>query len=376
MGSIESYFSNKNRNENGSALIYILFIIAIIAIVGSVMLTTVTQGQRNVVKSKDDLTHFYKAEGALEIIIEDLKANKGGAWLELEDYINSSIGGDPVELTIGGDSVFINVESHFSNPIVTLTDTRDESIYRVITFSYGGLTHIGPYPLPPGSGISSGGDGAFYHCKVDNTGMLNCEEKAIPNIYENDPDPIVVLTGNGDISVGPDKHGDDEGVFKNEFDYDAKFGIYIEPTVDTRTGHSYIKLHSEEGFIIVDGASFLTNQGGGDITMDAGSYISAIGTTINSKESLILGAKQYIDASHSTIISNDNTDLTISAPESINLTNAEITANRNQSDIVITSSGTGLEPGCINITGATFNKTPQFVPDGVRIIDNPNESCP
>lgn len=343
MRSPESVFFNRSRNENGSALLYILFLIALVSIVGSVMLTTVTQGQRNVVKSEGELTHFYKAEGAIEIIIEDLIANKGNEWGELESYINSSTGGDPIELSIGGDSVFINVVvPDPSTPIVNLIDSRDDNIYRIITFSYGSII-VGDYPFTPDPEAI----GSFNDC-YDVNGELVCETDEIPAVYEG-PKPIIVIVGTGD-----------QVEFTGNVEYIVTEGIYIEPDFTTFQGGSSITFDSG-GFIIIDNASFQTNQGNSTINMDANTYFSAKGSTI--------------------VTSVGNGSINLSAGTYFNLTDATIDVGTGQSSQIDLIAGS-----CININGAYFSKTPTIQSPiivgtpraGSADVQNsdPNGTCP
>lgn len=362
MRSPESDFSSRIKEENGSALLYILFLIALIAIVGSVMLTTVTQGQRNVVKSEGDLTHFYKAEGALEIIIADLKANKGDAWSELESYINSRE--DPIELSIGGDSVFINVVPDSGESSVRLTDIKDESIYREITFVYLGNS-VGGYPIMPGPDspvLGGDGPGKFYECVENTEGELNCSEiSPLPHYYnaaeQDPPQQFLIFTGSSDVEA-----------FTNEVNYSAPLGIYIEPNLATRTGNKSMTFDSSDGFIIIDGATFKTNHGNfGDIIMKAGTYISAAGSTIDANAGkIILTANQ----------NDENTN------QYINLEGADLDS-KNAINIIVNPTG-----GCVNIKGTIFRTNASISPSSVRVvgtpalgsvsggISDPNGTCP
>lgn len=346
----ESDFSNINRNENGSALLYILFLIALIAIVGSVMLTTVTQGQRNVVKGEGELTHFYKAEGALELIIEDLLANKGNSWSELENHLEGRMDeNDQIVLDIEGDQVFINVDkdgSDISYPVIRLTDSIDMNIYRVINFGYGHII-VGDYTFTP----EPTPDGPFNDCFIID-GELECSSYPIPAIYPGNFNPIKPII----VIVGTEM----EVEFREKVEYVVSEGIYIEPSFTTFQGGSSIKLESG-GFIIIDNASFQTNQGNSTINMKAETYFSARGSTIETK----VGAGS----------------ITLSAGSFLDLNDAIVDVGRvNSSQIDLRADS------CVNINGAFFSKSPTITSpkvvgtprSGSAIVNDsdPNGTCP
>lgn len=68
-------------NESGAALMIVLFIVVLVSIVGTAMLSTTTYGLQNVVKTTKEQEEFYRAEGALEIVLS-----------EMSNYKNSSTG--------------------------------------------------------------------------------------------------------------------------------------------------------------------------------------------------------------------------------------------------------------------------------------------
>lgn len=68
-------------NDSGAALMIVLFIVVLVSIVGTAMLSTTTYGLQNVVKTKKEQEEFYRAEGAIEIALS-----------EMSNYKNSSTG--------------------------------------------------------------------------------------------------------------------------------------------------------------------------------------------------------------------------------------------------------------------------------------------
>lgn len=101
----------QKKNEKGAALIYLLFLISFVAIVLSVMLTTVTQGQRNVLNNKEHLEHFYRAEGALEAAVDELQSKDANDREEFLTNIDENMDRYFKSYMVGGQEmpVFITV---------------------------------------------------------------------------------------------------------------------------------------------------------------------------------------------------------------------------------------------------------------------------
>ena len=62
------YFSN----QRGAALILILFVVVFLSIVGTTLLNTTTYNLKTVVKNKSEQEEFYRAEGALEVVLTEM----------------------------------------------------------------------------------------------------------------------------------------------------------------------------------------------------------------------------------------------------------------------------------------------------------------
>lgn len=69
------------KNQSGAALMIVLFVVVLVSIVGTAMLSSTTYGLQNVVKTTKEQEEFYRAEGALEIVLT-----------EMANYENSSTG--------------------------------------------------------------------------------------------------------------------------------------------------------------------------------------------------------------------------------------------------------------------------------------------
>ena len=105
------------KNQSGAALMIVLFVVVLVSIVGTAMLSSTTYGLQNVVKTTKEQEEFYRAEGALEIVIT-----------EMANYENSITGnngpyGFLTELTsstrsykIGDKDLKVKVSSKEINP--------------------------------------------------------------------------------------------------------------------------------------------------------------------------------------------------------------------------------------------------------------------
>jgi hypothetical protein len=102
-------------NESGVALMIVLFIVVLVSVVGTAMLSTTTYGLQNVVKIKKEQEEFYRAEGAIEIVLTEManykNSNTGssGPFAYLKDMTNSTkiypIGEKNVQVQITTDPV-------------------------------------------------------------------------------------------------------------------------------------------------------------------------------------------------------------------------------------------------------------------------------
>lgn len=96
-------------NQSGAALMIVLFLVVLISIVGTAMLSTTTYGLKNVVKTTKEQEEFYRAEGALEIVLSEMNnykntttGNKGplGYLLEKPKTVIYPVGGENIIVTI------------------------------------------------------------------------------------------------------------------------------------------------------------------------------------------------------------------------------------------------------------------------------------
>lgn len=323
----------KNK-ETGSALIYLLFIISFVAIVGSIMLTTVTQGQRNIVKNEKALSHFYRAEGALKIAqaeFEDLKSII--TEQEFIDYLNQFSPPSPYrQYSIGGQQTIINAsmtkdtvtetvtnlqtgeETEVETQIFTIklfdpqNSNTEKTTYRELIFSFVGEGGGGPpppggecglLPCPPDENgnpntsiedvIRDSSRGYTYvdggYPLIFETGSDVAQYPQIPTPGQATPEYIVIPESIGTVNYSPN-----DGV-----QYIAEQGIGIGAELIAKaTGD--INLTSNSGFIFIDGATLEAGTAAfASIYLNAGTYIRARGTTFIAKRDINLTARDYID---------------------------------------------------------------------------------
>lgn len=70
------------RNQGGAALLLVLFVILFLSIVGTTLLTATTYSMKTIVKNVEEQEEFYRAEGAIEIYLNELVK-------EMNNYSNS-----------------------------------------------------------------------------------------------------------------------------------------------------------------------------------------------------------------------------------------------------------------------------------------------
>lgn len=103
-------------NESGAALMIVLFIVVLVSIVGTAMLSTTTYGLQNVVKTTKEQEEFYRAEGAIEIVLSEMSNYKNsstgnsGPFAYLKDMTNNT-----KSYQIGGKSVQVKVTTNPTN---------------------------------------------------------------------------------------------------------------------------------------------------------------------------------------------------------------------------------------------------------------------
>lgn len=155
---------------------------------------------------------------------------------------------------------------------------------------------------------------------------------------------VTILTS-GQLFI-PASYGQINTVKQMPVNYSAEQGIYIGAEIQTKANGGHIHLRSCRGPIVINGATFANGTGNADITMEAGTYISAKGASMYAGRNLILTANQTID------VSNPNRD------PNIRLEGKNI-------------SLTARTTGDITRTGTNFSKMP-------NLYGNPNKpvACP
>lgn len=118
--------------QNGAALMIVLFIVVLVSIVGTAMLSTTTYSLKSVEKTKQEQKEFYRAEGAIEILLSEMVNYKGKygngplAYLrEKSKLVNYTIGEKEIEVSIGtnvnpnnvksGDTIALTLEAKYTN---------------------------------------------------------------------------------------------------------------------------------------------------------------------------------------------------------------------------------------------------------------------
>lgn len=362
---------SKRCEERGSALIYLLFIISFVAIVGAAMLLTTQQGLRFLVSQTEKQTHYYRAEGAADIVLEALRNEMASATPSAFTYISETLAYEPrqLDIIVGEEETTINVSFlQLTSTIigVLIQDSRDplKTNREFLVFAptvFEVPTKVGDYELPPDSPVVLGEQcfddedseedcpGRNYGClEVD--GQLFCEAIEQTFLYPlegEEPLSVLLLTGFGASTEG-----------NNSINYSAPQGIYVEPSLLSRTGQNTITMNSEEGFIIIDFVNYIeTNQGSSShITLTAGRFISARGTRIYAEGNI-------------TMVANKNG---VNSGKYIDLTNASLTANKNFNNIFLTVND---PDGEIRVDGTAFNKTAIASPSTVRIVGKPVAGC-
>lgn len=119
-------------NESGAALMIVLFIVVLVSIVGTAMLSTTTYGLQNVVKTTKEQEEFYRAEGAIEIVLSEMSNYKNastgssGPFAYLKDMTNHT-----KSFQIGGRNVQVEVTTNPTN-ISSITPNSNVQTVKVI----------------------------------------------------------------------------------------------------------------------------------------------------------------------------------------------------------------------------------------------------
>ena len=119
------------KNQKGAALILILFVVIFLGIVGASLLNTTTYSTKTVVNNKEEQQEFYRAEGALEIMLNEMtnyKDNQGKAGPYYFLY-NRELPHNFKVYHIGLEDMIVTVNVDQSTPIVDpATLTEDYSV--------------------------------------------------------------------------------------------------------------------------------------------------------------------------------------------------------------------------------------------------------
>ncbi|MBM7662317.1 hypothetical protein JOC85_003124 [Bacillus mesophilus] len=135
-------------NQSGVALLTVLFIVVVLSIVGTFMLQSTTYGLQTVVKNNKDQEEFYRAEGAIEIVLAEMSeyktsnGNSGPFFYALDhDIVTHTIGNREVEVQITTnpdvETITPSPTRPVNEPITVTLEARykdNSTVSRVMTF--------------------------------------------------------------------------------------------------------------------------------------------------------------------------------------------------------------------------------------------------
>lgn len=356
---------SQQYTQSGSALIYVLFIIAFVGIVLALVLTTVTQGQRNIVNYEQKQVSDYITEGAFEIII---------GWMEQDaqtedvyDYITANIGvvaGETRSYTpLGEQEILAQVISHdVDNEQIELHLYKAEEegltektlIRKIIASNTIDWNYPLPPPIPEEDEDTPEGE---------KTGAISYTEEGIQQNFTVDCLQSGTCLSDDGQSTGTLDVGDEylyipESVGTLDMEtqvpvtYNADRGIIIGANIQTQAANADIKLTSCKGNIEIVGASFNTGTGQTYLEMNAGGSI--------------IGGCTQIDGQTVCTSMSAGRDITLRAENSVLLPGSTVTAGSGaQNSIIIYYN---IATGTFDQSGATLNKTPQ--------LNNAIDVCP
>jgi hypothetical protein len=333
--------------EGGSALLYLLFLIAFVGIVGAVMLTTVTQGQRNIVKSKDEQTQFYRSEGVIEIALKAMEEYENevvyeppvepeeienpenpeelaepeiiveaGVYFYIKNVLNS-----PKTYTYpidGQDTVIIGerVEINEHTAKAKLYDPLHPDTYRIITASYDG-DNEGPGPGPdPHPEYPSIEDPGFAY--IDKNHNWKYDEKKDVKVPKSELEEGEVKTK--DILVIPSSVG--QITSTNKVEYSADKGLFLGAGLESKSSQD-IELKTKNGKLIVaDGVTIASSaklemktENNSEILISRASLSTPSYGSIEIKSEGLLTIHQSTISSSSGIIAYSKKDLNITSSD-------------------------------------------------------------
>lgn len=97
------------ENESGAALMIVLFLVVLVSIVGTAMLSTTTYGLQNVVKTTKEQEEFYRAEGAIEIVLSEMANYKNASTGSSGPFAYLKDVGGTHSYNIGGQEVTVDI---------------------------------------------------------------------------------------------------------------------------------------------------------------------------------------------------------------------------------------------------------------------------
>ncbi|MDC3416975.1 hypothetical protein [Aquibacillus salsiterrae] len=178
---MKSILLKVTRNQSGAALLIILFIILFLSIIATVTLKSTTYGLEKVTTNKKAQEEFYRAEGAIEIVLAEMKAYDDGIFEYLKNFNQRTykeIGGKDlaVDIEVDHDLDTINLEpTDATTPPevkVTLDSKYDNSTLEHDKSTVSRILNFSIYPTP-----FSGGDALKYYesfyAKENNTVNVN-----------------------------------------------------------------------------------------------------------------------------------------------------------------------------------------------------------
>jgi hypothetical protein len=104
----------------------VLFVVVLVSIVGTAMLSSTTYGLQNVVKTTKEQEEFYRAEGALEIVLTEMANYKNastgnsGPFAYLKDLTNNT-----KTYQIGGKNVLVKIKTNRDISKITPSSSKE-----------------------------------------------------------------------------------------------------------------------------------------------------------------------------------------------------------------------------------------------------------
>ncbi|MEB1807665.1 MAG: hypothetical protein LPK26_10340 [Bacillaceae bacterium] len=207
-------------DEKGSALIFVLFVIAFLSIVTTTMLNSSLYSQKSIVTNSQLQSEFYKAEGAIDLVLYEMEEDP---YSFLELFIDGEENNQTLLYTINEKEIEISIHSEETN-----YEEFDDRIEQEIT--------------------------ATLTAKVQDDGHLNREiivrsNQVTPIIYEDIPGEQD--SDDGSVGDNPPEEGHDENDNNNDYQ-DRVFGegnviYYVGGSID-KAGKNH--LQADKGSLV------------------------------------------------------------------------------------------------------------------------------